>query len=59
MIPTSHRSGWCWANVRRNTSFLANVFWMAWHFDLKVQHSTKGEVMWENRRGAIFSLHEV
>ena len=47
-IPTSHRIRWSQANARRNTAFLANVPWVARHLDLKVQHSTKEEDVWED-----------
>ena len=48
LIPTSHRISWSQANMRRNTAFLANVPWVARHLDLKVQHSTKQEDVWED-----------
>ena len=47
LIPTSHRIRWSQANAWRNTSFLANVPWVARHLDSKVQHCTKEEV-WED-----------
>ena len=48
LIPTSHRIRWSQANARCNTAFLANVPWVARHLDLKVQHSTKEEDVWED-----------
>ena len=48
LIPTSHRITWSHANARRSTAFLANVPWVAGHLDLKVQHSTKEEDVWED-----------
>ena len=48
LLPTSHRMRWSQANARRNTAFLAYVRWVARHLDLKVQHSTKEEDVWEN-----------
>ena len=47
LIPTSHRIRSSQANVRRNSAFLANVPWVARHLDLKAQHSTKKEEVWE------------
>ena len=48
LIPTSHRIWWWQANAWRNTAFLAHVLWVARHLDLKVQHSTKEEDVWED-----------
>ena len=36
LIPTSHRIRWSQAHARRNTVFLANVPWVAGHFNSKV-----------------------
>ena len=47
LIPTSHRMTGSRANSRRTTAFLANVPWVAWHLDSKVQHSTKEVDVWE------------
>ena len=48
VIPTSHRIRWSRANARSNTAFLANVSSVAGHLDLKVQHSTKEEDVWDD-----------
>ena len=52
LIPTSHPIRWSQTNARRNTAFLANVPWVARHLDLKVQHSTKEEDVWEDSHDA-------
>ena len=48
LIPTSHCIRWSQANARCNSAFLANVPWVARYLDLKVQHSTKEENVWED-----------
>ena len=48
LIPTSHRIKWSQANARGNTAYLANVPWVTRDLELKVQHSTKEEDVWED-----------
>ena len=54
LIPTSHRITWSQANAHRNTALLANVPSVARHFDVKVQHATEEEDVWEDSHDATF-----